>query len=61
MRITLIITLLFVFVLKINAQPIEEMEYILRFGFIHGGKATVTANNEKLNKNPYITICGAEQ
>lgn len=54
MRITLIITLLFVFVLKINAQPIEEMEYILRFGFIHGGKATVTANNEKLNKKPTI-------
>lgn len=54
MRITLIICLLTVFALKINAQPIEEMEYILRFGFIKGGKAILTAQNEKLNKKPSI-------
>lgn len=40
--------------LKISAQPIEEMEYDFRFGFIKGGKATLTAHNEKLNKKPAI-------
>ncbi|HCY40895.1 MAG TPA: DUF3108 domain-containing protein [Prolixibacteraceae bacterium] len=54
MRISILFCLLFVFILKINAQPIEEMEYTLRFGFIHGGKATVTAQNEKINKKPVI-------
>jgi hypothetical protein len=54
MRILVIICLLTVFVLKMNAQPIEEMEYVLRFGFIKGGKATLTAQNEKLNKKPVI-------
>jgi hypothetical protein len=53
-RFTMIICLLLVFVLKINAQPIEEMEYILRFGFIKGGKATLTAQEEKLNKRQTI-------
>jgi hypothetical protein len=43
-----------VFALKISAQPLEEMEYILRFGFIKGGKATLTAQNEKLNKKAII-------
>jgi hypothetical protein len=46
--------LLTVSVLEIYAQPIEEMEYIFRFGFIRGGKATLTAQEEKLNKNPAI-------
>jgi hypothetical protein len=50
----MIICLLLVFALKINAQPLEEMEYVLRFGFIKGGKATLTAQNEKLNKKPTI-------
>ncbi|HEY3369882.1 MAG TPA: DUF3108 domain-containing protein [Prolixibacteraceae bacterium] len=54
MRSTMIICLLLVFALKINAQPLEEMEYVLRFGFIKGGKATLTAQNEKLNKKPTI-------
>lgn len=54
MRITLILSLLLLFGLKLTAQPIEEMEYILRFGFIHGGKATLTAQNEKLFKKPTI-------
>ena len=43
-----------VFALKISAQPLEEMEYDLRFGFIKGGKATLTAEDEKLNKKPAI-------
>lgn len=54
MRITMIVSLLLVFVLRTIAQPIEEMEYLLRFGFIHGGKATVTAQNVRLNKKPAI-------
>ena len=54
MRISMIICLLLVFTLKISAQPLEEMEYVLRFGFIKGGKATLTAQNEKLNKKPSI-------
>lgn len=53
MRILLVISTLF-FALHVSAQPIEEMEYILRFGFIKGGKATLTAQNEKLNKKPAI-------
>ena len=54
MRISIIICLLIVFALKISAQPLEEMEYNLRFGFIRGGKAILTAQNEKLNKKPTI-------
>lgn len=54
MRILILFCLFFTFILKINAQPIEEMEYILRFGFIHGGKATVTAQIDKINKKPVI-------
>ena len=54
MRISMIICLFMVFALKISAQPLEEMEYILRFGIIKGGKATLTAQNEKLNKKATI-------
>jgi hypothetical protein len=36
------------------AQPLEEMEYVLRFGFIKGGKAVLLAEKEKLNKKPTI-------
>lgn len=50
----MIICFLMVFALKISAQPLEEMEYILRFGFIKGGKAILTAQNEKLNRKPTI-------
>ena len=54
MRVTLFICLLFAFGFRISAQPIEEMEYILRFGFIKGGKAVLTAEKEKLNKKQTI-------
>ena len=53
MRILIIVSLL-VFALKANAQPLEEMEYILKFGIIKGGKATLTAQNERLNKKTSI-------
>jgi hypothetical protein len=48
MRIILIVWLVFTFAQSIQAQPLEEMEYILRFGFIKGGKATLVAQNEKV-------------
>jgi len=54
MRITLVFCLLFAFALRLNAEPLEEMEYILRFGFIKGGKATLTAQKDKLNKKATI-------
>ena len=54
MRISMMICLAVVFALKLSAQPLEEMEYDLRFGFIKGGKATLTAQNEKLNKKQTI-------
>lgn len=53
MRILLVLAIL-LFAFHGSAQPVEEMEYILRFGFIKGGKATLTAQNEKLNKKPAI-------
>jgi len=53
MRILLIICYMII-TQKLSTQPIEEMEYILRFGFIKGGKATLTAQNEKLNKRSAI-------
>jgi len=48
MRIRLIFCFLFAFALSISAAPIEEMEFILRFGFLKGGKANLTAEYEKL-------------
>jgi len=54
MRIIAVLCLLLLFVVNAFAEPLEEMEYILRFGFIRGGKATLVAEKEKLNKN--ITI-----
>ncbi|MBV5313526.1 MAG: DUF3108 domain-containing protein [Prolixibacteraceae bacterium] len=54
MRITLIVCLLFAISITIHAQPLEEMEYILRFGFIKGGKATLVAQNEKINRKQTI-------
>lgn len=53
MRYLMIVSLVF-FALTVSAQPIEEMEYILRFGIIKGGKATLTAQYERLNKKPSI-------
>ena len=50
----LFIIWLFFIALQVQAQPLEEMEYILRFGFIKGGKATLTAQKEKLNKKQTI-------
>jgi len=50
----LLIIWLFFIALQVRAQPLEEMEYILRFGFIKGGKATLTAQKEKLNKKQTI-------
>jgi len=54
MRILLIFCFLFASALRISAGPIEEMEYVLRFGFLRGGKATLTAEYEKLNKKQTI-------
>jgi hypothetical protein len=54
MKIKLIVVLLVVFAGHLSAEPLEEMEYILRFGFIKGGKATLIAENEKINKKPSI-------
>lgn len=54
MRFILLSGLLFVFVWHLNAQPLEEMEYILRFGFIKGGKATLVAQKEKFNRKQTI-------
>jgi len=54
MKITLIVCLIIAFSLRISAQPLEEMEYILRFGFIKGGKATLVAETEKLNRKQTI-------
>jgi len=54
MRIIWIIWLILGFAPGIQAQPLEEMEYILRFGFIKGGKATLVAEYEKINRKPSI-------
>jgi hypothetical protein len=54
MKFVVILFLFFAFVIRLNAEPLEEMEYILRFGFIKGGKATLVAENEKINKKPTI-------
>lgn len=54
MKIKLIFFLLLGFVVQLNAQPLEEMEYILRFGFIKGGKATLIAEKDRTNKKPSI-------
>jgi len=54
MKIFVIFFLLVGFTTSLTAQPLEEMEYVLRFGFIKGGKATLVAENEKVNKKPTI-------
>lgn len=54
MKLVLIIFFFAYSILSLNADPIEEMEYTLRFGFIKGGKATLVAQNVKLNKENTI-------
>ncbi len=54
MKISLIIGLLVALAFQVTAGPLEEMEYVLRFGFIRGGKATLVAQKEKLNREPII-------
>lgn len=54
MKVRFILLLLLMFAFRVSAEPLEEMEYILRFGFIRGGKATLIAEKDKLNKKPTI-------
>ncbi len=54
MKSKFILFLFLVLAFKLNADPLEEMEYILRFGFIKGGKATLIAEKDKLNKKQTI-------
>jgi hypothetical protein len=54
MRIITFITFLLLFASRTFAQPIEEMEYILRFGFLKGGKANIVVQRERLNKKQTI-------
>jgi hypothetical protein len=54
MKIITIFIFLFSFTLQLTAQPIEEMEYILRFGFLKGGKANLVAERERFNKKQTI-------
>jgi len=53
-KVKLIFFLMLVFVVNLHADPLEEMEYTLRFGFIKGGKATLVAEKEKINKKQAI-------
>lgn len=54
MRILVVLTLCLLVAFNVKAEPLEEMEYILRFGFIKGGKATLVAEKDKLNKKQVI-------
>lgn len=54
MKLKLIFLLLLAFAIQLKADPLEEMEYVLRFGFIKGGKATLIAEKDKINKKPAI-------
>jgi hypothetical protein len=54
MKLKILLFLFLISAAKLNADPLEEMEYILRFGFIKGGKATLVAENDKLNKKQTI-------
>jgi len=54
MKSILTFCFLLAFAVQLYAQPIEEMEYILRFGFLKGGKASLVAENERLNKKQTI-------
>ncbi len=37
-----------------SSQPIEELEYFIRFGFIRGGKATLISKDTVYNNNPAV-------
>jgi hypothetical protein len=50
MKLKIVIGLIIVSTLRLFGAPLEEMEYILRFGFIKGGKATLVAEYENLNR-----------
>ena len=54
MRIFPIFIFLISFSSQLVAQPIEEMEYILRFGFLKGGRANLVAEKERYNKKQTI-------
>jgi hypothetical protein len=54
MKVFAIIIFLLFLALRIYSQPIEEMEYSLRFGFLKGGKANLVAERERLNKKQTI-------
>jgi len=54
MKLNFLLVLLMLWAVKLTADPLEEMEYILRFGFIRGGKATLVAEKDKLNKKQTI-------
>lgn len=54
MRFILTAFILLTLSLHALAEPLEEMEYILRFGFIRGGKATLIAEKDKFNRKPVI-------
>lgn len=54
MRILYLVCFISLFAIQLKAEPLEEMEYILRFGFIKGGKATLVAQKEKLNRQQTI-------
>ena len=48
-------TLVIIFILSsllANSQPIEEMEYFIRFGFIRGGKAIMKTSDSVYNGQP---------
>jgi hypothetical protein len=54
MKIILVFVFLLSITIQLTAQPIEEMEYILRFGFLKGGRANLVAEKERFNKKQTI-------
>lgn len=54
MRFFLTVCILLAVSTRVLAEPLEEMEYVLRFGFIRGGKATLLAEKDKINRKPVI-------
>jgi hypothetical protein len=54
MKFIFIFSLVLFCFFKSVAQPLEEMEFILSFSFIEGGKVNVVARSEKLNRKEVI-------
>jgi hypothetical protein len=54
MKFLLFVILIFSLPVFSQAQPLEEMEYVLRFGFIKGGKATLVAEPDRVNRQQTI-------